>query len=451
MITQLFWVFVVIASLLAIKNWRLGLALLIVVGALQDPVRKITPGAPSFMVLSFFPIWLGVIIGLISSRKWPWKSFGDLHPIVQSRIRWFVAAMLLATVVVFQYGFIAWKVAALGLFSYSVPLLTLMVGFAYARNSADVSRIIVFYCLFTAVMLLGGVLEVLNLFPEWNALGTSTLGMHWIRHVSYGHMIELVAGFYRSPDIMGWHAAALSMFSLTMALYGKAGPRWFWLAMAVWGAFCVFISGRNKMISMTVVWVIVVALLHIYIGRVGRVVMMSLAGAVMVFAVLLMSGKLGLNEDYNLYASQLAGGSLITRVENSGINNVLETFRQSGFWGKGIGTAAQGIQYLGLPIQRSWQEAGTSKLMVELGVLGFCAALLLAWSIYRATMLTIKYSRSTGTLSTLQLGLAGFVAANIANFIISGQVFSDGLIMVMIALALALLLSSPLWLEEKRR
>jgi len=84
-------------------------------------------------------------------------------------------------------------------------------------------------------------------------------------------------------------------------------------------------------------------------------------------------------------------------------------------------------------------------------VLGFCAALLLAWSIYRATMLTIKYSRSTGTLSTLQLGLAGFVAANIANFIISGQVFSDGLIMVMIALALALLLSSPLWLEEKRR
>ena len=204
------------------------------------------------------------------------------------------------------------------------------------------------------------------------------------------------------------------------------------------------------MISMTVVWVIVVALLHIYIGRVGRVVMMSLAGAVIVFAVLLMSGKLGLNEDYNLYASQLAGGSLAKRVESSGISNVFETFRQSGFWGKGIGTAAQGIQYLGLPIQRSWQEAGSSKLMVELGVLGFCAALLLAWSIYRATMLTIKYSRSTGILSPLQLGLAGFVAANIANFLISGQVFSDGLIMVMIALALAMLLSSPLWLQEKQ-
>jgi len=450
MITQLFWIFVALSAFIAIKNWRLGIALLIIVGSLQDPVRKITPGAPAYMVLSFLPVWIGIIIGVVSAREWPWKAFGTIHPKVQSRMRLFGAALILATVVVFQYGFMAWTVAAIGLFSYMVPMLTLMIGFAYARSSFDISRMIIFYCLVTAVMLGGGVLEVLNIFPEWQALGTSTLGMHWIRHVSYGHMIELIAGFYRSPDIMGWHAASLSMFSLTMVLYGKAGPRWFWLMLACWGAFCVFISGRNKMISMTVVWIIAVALLHIYIGRTGRVVTMALAGGLLAFSVLLVSGKLGLNEDYNLYATQLAGGSLVERLEKTGTAGVLQTYYQSGFWGKGIGTAAQGIQHLGLPIQRSWQEDGASKLLVELGVIGFCVALLLAWATFKATLNTIRYSRAKNVLSPLQLGLSGFVIANIANFIISHQVYNDGLIMVMVAMTLAMMLASPFWLQEKQ-
>ncbi|EAU54059.1 hypothetical protein [Mariprofundus ferrooxydans] len=452
MITQLFWAFVALSALLAVKNWRLGLALIIVVGTLQDPVRKMTPGAPAFMVLSFFPVWIGLMIGIFSSREWPWRSFGSLHPIIQSRIRFFGAAMALATVIVFQYGFAAWKVAAIGLFTYTVPLMTLMAGFAYARSRVDVSRLIMFYCLITAVMLVGGVMEVLNLFPQWKALGTEAMGMHWVRYVSYGHTIDLIAGFYRSPDIMGWHAATLSIFSLTLALYGKAGPRWFWLGLAVWGAFCVFISGRNKMISMTVVWVIVVALLHIYIGRAGRVVTLALAGGILAFSVLMISGKLNLNSDYDLYASQLVGGSTIMeRINRSGTGSVAETFRQSGFFGKGIGTAAQGIQYLGLPIKRSWQEGGAAKILVELGVTGFIAAILVAWATARATLLTIRYSRSKGALSPLQLGLAAYIPANIANFIISQQAYSDGLIMVVVATALGMMLSSPYWLQLQRQ
>jgi hypothetical protein len=450
MITQLFWVFVAFSTLVAIKNWRLGLAMLITVGALQDPIRKMTLGVPAYMVLSFFPVWIGMMVGILSSHEWAWQSFGSLHPKVQSRIRLFVASLVLATAVVFQYGVTAWPVATIGLFTYSVPLLTLIACFAYARNALDVSRIIMIYCFVTAVMLVGGVLELLHFFPQWPALGTSALGMHWIRYVSYGHTIDLIAGFYRSPDIMGWHAASLSIFSLMLVLYGRAGPRWFWLGMAIWGAFCVFISGRNKMISMTVVWVIVIALLHIYIGRTGRVVTMALAGGLLAFSVLLISGKLNINSDYELYASQLAQGAVFERTQKVASNGILETYNQSGFFGKGIGTAAQGIQYLGLPIQRSWQESGAAKLLVELGVTGFVAAIILAWALYKSMLLTIRYSQIKGFLSPLQLGLVAYIAANIANFIISQQVYSDGLIMIMVALSLGMMLSSPFWLQEDR-
>jgi len=449
MVTKLFLVFVVFSALVAIKNWRLGLALLIVVGVLQDPVRKMMPGAPAFMVLAFFPVWIGMMTGIVFSGQWPWRQFGSLHPQIKSRIQLFIAALILATVVVFQYGFIAWKVAAIGLFSYLLPLLTLMLAFAYARNPGDVSKIIVFYCLFTAVILIGGLFEVMHIYPGWQALGTSALGMHWIKYVSYGHTLDLIAGFYRSPDIMGWHAACLSMFALTLALYGRAGPRWFWLLLALWGVFGVFISGRNKMIGMTAVWIIVVSLMHIYIGKAGRVVMLSLAVGVLAFSVLLLSGKLGLSDDYALYATHVHE-RVFQQAEAHSSGSLSVTYRQSGFFGKGIGTASQGIQHLGLPFKRSWQEGGLPKLLVELGVLGLIAIFLLAWATYTAFLNTIKYSRKIGRLSTLQIGLTGFVAANIANFIISFQVFSDGLIMVILALAMGMMLSSPYWVQEKQ-
>lgn len=448
MITDLFWAFVGFSTLAAMKNWRLGVALMIVIGVLQDPVRKMTPGVPPYMVLSFFPVWIGTVTGIILSQEWPSRSFGNLHPKLQSRIRLFVATMALATVVVFHYGFAAWKVAAIGIFTYSLPLLTLITFFAYARSSADVSRIIIFYSLFTAVMLVGSAFEVLHLFPSWEALGTDALGMHWIKYVSYGHTLDLIAGFYRSPDIMGWHAASLTLFSLTMVLYGRAGPRWFWLGLALWGAICVFISGRNKMLGMTAIWIIAVSLLHIYIGKTGRVVTLALSAGILAYSVLLISGNMKISSDYALYATNIQN-RVLEQTEQHGLEAVINTYTQSGFFGKGIGTAAQGVQYLGLPIKRSWQEGGASKLMVELGVPGFVAAILLAWALYKSILLTIRYSRFKGFLSPLQLGLAGYIAANVANFIISQQAYSDGLIMVMTSLALAMLLSSPLWLQKE--
>lgn len=42
--------------------------------------------------------------------------------------------------------------------------------------------------------------------------------MVWIKYVSFGHTIYMKAGFFRSPDIMGWHGAMMTMLALTLFL-----------------------------------------------------------------------------------------------------------------------------------------------------------------------------------------------------------------------------------------
>jgi len=455
MISFAFFTCLIVASALALLNWRLGLLLLIIAGVLQDPVRKIMPGAPALMVMAFLPIWMASFVGMINARQWPWNRFSHYYASLRQSMLLFVPVFFLATVVLlFHYGLGAWKVALVGIFSYSLPLLTLLIGFAYARSEADVYRLIRFYCLLTAVMLTGGLLEVTHAFPEWKALGTSVFGMHWIRYISWGHTIDLIAGFYRSPDIMGWHAATLSILSLTMLLSGRGGPRWLWLLLASWGVLMVLISGRNKMVGMTLVWVCVMALGYFYHGHLSKVLAIAGACGLLIFAVILMSGKLNLNQDYIYYASQLAegkssSGTTLERVDKELIGTTIDTYRQSGFFGKGIGTSAQGIQHLGVHIRRSWQESGASRILVELGVPGILAALFFVWSIAKVMSWMVLNSRRTSSVPVLQMALMALAIANISNFLISHQVYSDGFILVMLTLFVGFLLASPGWYSKQ--
>ena len=42
--------FGVLAAVLLDGNWRTGLMVALIIGFVQDPLRKITPGQPAFMV-----------------------------------------------------------------------------------------------------------------------------------------------------------------------------------------------------------------------------------------------------------------------------------------------------------------------------------------------------------------------------------------------------------------
>ena len=391
---------------------------MLIAGALQDPVRKLMPGAPAIMVLSFAPIWLAACMNVFSSNPGIWKRFRQMYPRIAARTMLFMVALLLATVVLFKHGIGVWIIGVIGLLGYALPITAMLVGFMFLRRGLDFNKLVLFYCSITSIVMIGGPLEYLHLFPDWRALGTSAMGMYWVRYISSGHTITLIAGFYRSPDVMGWHAAMLVMLSLTMLIYGKFGPRWLWLLLIAWGVLCLLISGRNKMIFMPLVWGIVATMIYVYVGRGARVIYLALIGGVMVMALAFAGGQLGVDEDYFLYATPTVG-KVFERVERHNVGGLLATYDQYGFFGEGIGTASTGRRHSGVAVPHTWQEGGLPKLLVELGVLGLLMSILLAFTIFKTLHSTLKRVPPRSALLSLQAGLLGIVAANASSFIIS--------------------------------
>jgi len=131
MITQLFILYIVVATLVAFTNWRRGLFLMLIAGVLQDPRRKLMPGAPATMVLSFAPIWITACMNLFASNPSIWKRFRQMYPRIAARTMLFMVALLLATVVLFKHGSGVWIIGVIGLLGYALPITAMLVGFMF--------------------------------------------------------------------------------------------------------------------------------------------------------------------------------------------------------------------------------------------------------------------------------------------------------------------------------
>jgi hypothetical protein len=434
---------VVVATMVAVKDWRLGLLLAIAVGMIQDPLRKLTTGAPPFLVLSSVPIWLAVYARVLSSEGQARGVLRRTFPHLLSGATFFAVSLVPATLLAFQYGLGGWQLAVLGLFGYLSPLIAALTGYAFARYVTDVHRLLVFYSLVSALMLIGTPLEYLGVFNDSPAIGTEALGARWVRYTG-GGVVNLHSGFFRSPDVMGWHAATLVMLSLAIAMQRRSRTDRLWLLVAAWGGLCLVLAGRRKMTMMPVVWAACLLFAFVGSGRFKRAVALVSVGIALAFGVSYASGEFDVRESYYVYAGTVTTEGPV-RVIDDAWNSVWITYAQSGFLGLGLGAASQGTRYLSVTGAGSWQESGPSKVMAELGVPGFACGLLLAWRVARALQKTTRESLRTERGAASGVPLMGFVVANAACFTISHQVYSDAVILTMTALILGIVLGSQRW------
>lgn len=452
MIQFLFFAYIGISSLIAFSNWRQGVYLAMIAGMLQDPIRKLMPGAPGYMVLAFVPIFLALSAGLFS-RGNPWRGFIASNRKLAPRFTFFWISLALSFLVLLvNYGISALPIAVIGMIGYVFPIMAVIAGFWFVQSIEAFQRLVVFYCVATAILLIGGLLEHWKIFPQWAALGTAVLDMTWIRHVP-GYIVKLTAGFYRSPDLMGWHAALLSMLSFMMLLYKKSPlARVFWIGLVVWGTVMLLISGRNKMIFMPLIFISTIGLAYLYKGNVAKSLTTVLASVVAVALFWAANSQMQIDEEYLMYVG--VGSSTATeRLTGHGILSVFETFRQSGFFGEGMGSASTGARFGGSVGIKTWQESGTSKLMVELGVVGFIAVILLGVGIMHSMFNLLKAMPSHAPNAFLFVALLGIMAANAASFIVSHQAFGDPFLVTLTGFLLGLTLSAPRWIgvHEKQK
>src|SRR5436190_18833554 len=125
------------AFLWALYDWRQGIYLCLVFDTIRDPVRKLTEGKPIAITLAASALWLAVLLGA-SNRLGPRLLLVTRHlPSLRNSIALMLAAMIPAAAVSLVYYEGGWKVALIGLFSYAVPLLGVVVGYHFLRRPDD--------------------------------------------------------------------------------------------------------------------------------------------------------------------------------------------------------------------------------------------------------------------------------------------------------------------------
>lgn len=421
MITLIFAAVLLLAIGVALVDWRRGWLLAILCGVLQDPARKLTPGTPVVMTLSIIVVYVVVLFSAQSTLQAHAREFSKRFSAVKvSGALVFVFMILAAINGLATFGLENWKAPALALFVYCAPIPAVLLGFTYLQREEQMYHFFRFYAVVTSVAMIGTVLEYFEV--SWRALGTVALAEAFNLRFLPGLQIRMLSGFYRAPDIMGWHAATLAMIGIAMTLRARTvRVAWPWILVMSWGFLNCLISGRRKAVYMIAVFAAAFLLRYFRRLTTTQVMAIALAGLALLFVV----RKVGQDEDASVYTrgTSTTSSEVFDRLEGG----LVETVGQFGLMGAGLGTATQGVYHVltNPNVQIGWQEGGLGKLTMELGVPG-----LLAVTFFGATVLLLMLKLSShpdvpGSSQFLRATLFGMVIADVIEFFVSAQAYSD--------------------------
>jgi len=439
MILITFFGFVALAATIALVDWRRGWLLAVLVGIIQDPIRKLIPGTPVYLTLSIVAIYAASLFSAQSMILDVLRDFSVRYP----RIREAVKFLLFALVIAFSrglttFGIATWKAPTLSLFTYLLPIPAILFGYAYVDRPERFEKFLKFYAAIVSFALIGGVLEFLRV--QSRVLGTVALSEDWIRHLP-GVQVRIIAGFFRGPDIMAWHAGTLAIVGIYFIVRRGLSASLLWATVASWGFLNCMLSGRRKMVYMVAVFAVI--FLWRQIGRLRSAQIAGIALCAILFAGTFYRISTG-DEETSAYAK----ASMTTRKELSQRleGGLIESFRQYGLLGGGLGVATQGAHHLvdaGEGSGLGWQEGGAGKLAVELGMIGLIAVLIVGHATGR-TLLKIGFSRDLPPTSSVERNaLFAIVLANGATFLASAQPYTDPTLALITAFFVGALFGMP--------
>jgi hypothetical protein len=428
-VTVLFFALIFLSIAIALTDWRRGWLLAILIGVLQDPARKLTPGTPVVMSLSIVLIYFVIIFTAQKQLQTHAREFGKRFSNLYGGLAVFLFFLFLAAVNgLFTFGLDGWKAPALGLFVYCAPIPAIILGYTYLQREEQLYALFRFYAVVTSFAMIGTILEYFSV--PWRALGTVALAEGNWRYMT-GLEIRLLSGFYRGPDIMGLHAAILTMIGVIMTLRLQTFRRtWLWMLVTGWGFLNCLLSGRRKALYMIVVFV--VAFLWRYFRRLSAVhlAVFTVLGLLTFFVITRVSE----NEQASVYTR--GAGTTQSEIYGRLEGGLSGTIEQSGIMGAGLGSATQGAYHVlnesGVA-RLGWQEGGLGKLAMELGIPGLIAAAVLGLAMLMTMLKISRHPDVVGSTQLTRAALFGIVIANIVEFMASAQAYSDAVLTLLAA------------------
>lgn len=442
MVLLLLLAMTVLFSLRAFLGWRTGVLLMIALAAVQDPLRKLVPGTPGWLVLVTAPVFLAAMFTSASRTKHWWKEFRHCYPSIAHSLKLLAFLSLPSAFLSATYGAGSWMLTIFGAFSYSIIFVAIIGGFHYSRSLGEMRKLLVVYCLVHGVMLSGTLMQYSGLFEGWRVLGAEALGYEWIRW-GWGYTVDMLAGFYRSSDVMGWHAASVCMLSLVLAWTSRGNKRKLWAVLSVLATAALLLCGRRKMVYMLPIFLVALGWVYWQAGRSGQIVAIIGLIAIPAVSVWVLGDQLGeTSANLRYYRGEGISDTTYDRIEAEGFRALYDTYDQSGFFGEGLGTATPGSHHLQVQRPRVWQESTSSRLLVELGVPGMCGFLIVIIAlVYNMWKVTMTQLRARTPQSTYAAGMFSFFLANAGSLAVSGQILSDPFIAAFLGIMVGLILS----------
>ncbi len=408
-----------IACLLCCQNWKVAVFGLVCWDAFRDPLRKTLPTEQILLSIAGLLLWVFTLAGCLRDQSSAPRAMNFL--VIP------VTGLLIFVVVSTAAGIlqgVPFPVTLLGWVSYLFPLVGLPIGLRLANDVRRISELLTFYCVINVLLVSTAILEV----AKFQSPVLGGIMMEWHR-VTGSTSIPLPSGTYRSPDILGLHAAHILAFSAILwRLHGQySKARVIIAVILIISAPLLIYTARRKMIGLVVVFLIVDLALRFAVRETSfsnsfrALLRKSRTPVLIVIAIGILAARL-ISPGHVQYALTVFSEAP-SRLVSSVIDSPVTTVQQTGFWGTGIGTATQGNYALAAGFSGGWQEDGVSRLVREGGILGALAlvsgAFIFLWHGTRVRFLATMEKGSR--YSTLHTGLWSIAIANFFCLLISHQ------------------------------
>ena len=425
-------------------NWRLVLFYTVFVGFAQDPLRKITPGQPQYLVgLVLVAAALSMLALYTSSRHIPFKNAFKLDSALLQYYPIFLWLLVISCLNSFlRTGAI--EVPFIGVLIYLSPLLAIWLGFHFATRPGSVVRFIQVYIVmvsfyaFTVLLSFWGVASPL----------LTEVGKGLVIYLDVGIGLQGHTGLWRTAEVAAWHLGAAACFSIIL---GVRTRKILYIVLSfLLSAFLMYTSvltGRRKVFTLFVAFVVsYVILISLNARRLTRDTFFSglfVLGATA--AIFVLSGGLSDLESGAYGAFFRRSTSVFSeandRFNSTALGGLNSAIQQAGFFGFGVGTTySSAATSIGAEIASTgkggWVEGGLGKIIYEIGVVGFA---FLGAMVFLLGRLYLRIARSPIIVNLpdhlLVLGLIAFLVSNLPNFSAASQVYNDFFVLLVLGLS----------------
>lgn len=426
------------ALLICLHDPWLGMRTCILIGILQDPLRKLVPGTPVYVTLLVGVFAAAVCVG--ARARGVILSFRPLHRWKGNLVAPFSAFVLW---VVFEsvrsYGRTgSAALAGLGLVVYLSPALTILLGYHLTRSDADLRRTLRFYVVLATIAVLTVYLNYLGVSSV--LLKPVGLGLYAYAP-GYAGTLDLMNGIFRGSEIAGWHGAAATCFFLILLTTKKSGR----LTVAslptlvivlLFGA--ILLTGRRKYMVEILAFACIYGALLYRSKSVGARYFIALGSMLalgfLAVIYLLPASMLERMTPYYARGMQVQSemGGRVSGLTTGAFGYI---YYENGFLGSGAGSGSQGAQYFGggANLIGSSAEGGLGKVLAELGVPGI---MILLWIGFAVTQYLYAVVRETETTdqnrAKYAYGFAAFLLVNGMVFAVAHQIFGDLFVLLLL-------------------